>query len=434
MSARPISLLLLLVAACRSAPEPMVLNDDGGWCWFQNERALALGDVVVFGSIAAGRTDPLRRGDVELTCWWPATGAVHHVELHDRLELDDHDAPALLELADGRLLAVYARHGTDGMVRSRRTVRPGELLTWEPERTYLVGEGARPGVTYSNLHRSAAGGEVFDFFRGPGWDPNLIVSTDSGGSWERVGRVLGGPGRPYLVYASDGGGSVHLIATEQHPRDFDNSLYHGFVREGAVHRSDGTVVGSVGADPAHPDSLTRIFQGRPEAVAWPVDLELDARGHPVAVFSVQTDGAGLPRGSGGMDHRFHYARFDGERWHATRFAHAGRRLYAGEDDYTGLAAIDPADPATVYLATDADPVTGVPLISRTDGERHRELFRARTADAGDTWTFTPITADSTVDNLRPVVPRGSPHVLLWLRGNLSTYTDYALEVVGLRLD
>jgi BNR repeat-containing family member len=425
--------LLLILGACRAAPDlPSVLNDDGGWCWFQDERALALDDVVVFGSIAAGRGDPSRRGDVELTYWWPATGVTRRVELHDQLQLDDHDAPALLELADGRLLAVYARHGTDRLVRWRRTVEPGDPLTWGPERTLAI-EDAGPGVTYANLHHGSQDGEVFNLFRGPGWDPNVIVSHDSGDSWELRGRLLGGPGRPYLKYASDGPGNLHWIASDQHPRDFDNSIYHGFLRDGRVHDSDGTVVGEVGEDPPAPGDLTRVFQGSPAAVAWPVDLELDRDGRPVAVFSVQTDGAGQPRGKGGLDHRFYYARFDGARWRVSPLAHAGRRLYAGEDDYTGLAAIDPGDCSVVYLSTDAHPATGQPLISRADGRRHRELFRARTEDFGASWTFEPISADSTADNLRPIVPAGSPHVLLWLRGELSTYTDYALEVMGLAL-
>jgi hypothetical protein len=233
-----------------------------------------------------------------------------------------------------------------------------------------------------------------------------------------------------VKYASDGAGAVHLVATEQHPRDYDNGLWHGVLRDGVVHASDGAVVGAVGERPPAPTDLTRVFAGRPDAVAWPVDLELDADDRPVVVFSVQTDGAGLPRGRGGLDHRFIWARFDGTRWHARELAHAGRRLYAGEDDYTGLAAIDPADPTVVYLSTDADPRTGRPLVSAADGERHRELFRARTADGGATWTFEALTADSTADNLRPVVPRGRPRVLLWLRGRMTTYTDYALEVVG----
>ena len=44
-----------------------------------------------------------------------------------------------------------------------------------------------------------------------------------------------------------------------------------------------------------------------------------------------------------------------------------------------------------------------------------------------------MTLNSTVDNLRPVVPKWDTGntALLWLRGTLRSYTDYDLEVVGL---
>ncbi|MDP6540229.1 MAG: BNR-4 repeat-containing protein [Planctomycetota bacterium] len=428
--------LPLLLTACGfggEVGEPVVLNDDGGWCWFQDERALGLGEVVVVGSVAAGRHDPQRRGDIELTFWTPSTGETRRVELHDRLELDDHDAPALLRTDDGGLLAMYAKHGSDHLMRWRRGDGVNEGAVWSEERSLAIQPDAPMGVTYANLHRGARPGRVLNLFRGPGWDPNLAVSDDGGSTWRWIGQVLGGPGRPYLKYASAGDGTIHMIATEQHPRDFDNSLYHGLLRGRSVESSDGTPVGEVGEEPPPPEALTRVFAGGPDAVAWPCDVEVDPKGRAVCVFTTQADGADERRGSGGADHRFHYARLGGGGWRVHEIAFAGTRLYAGEDDYTGLAAIDPAETMTVYLSTDAHPASGEPLISETDGLRHRELFRARSKDEGATWEFEALTRDSDTDQLRPVVPPGSPRVLLWLRGTMTSYTDYAFEVVGIAL-
>jgi hypothetical protein len=219
-------------------------------------------------------------------------------------------------------------------------------------------------------------------------------------------------------------------------RDFDTSVWHGVLRDGGVYSSDGAPLGSVGEEPVAPEDLTQVFAGGPDAVAWTVDLELDGDGHPVALYSVQVDGAGLPPGQGGLDHRFGYARWDGERWTAHAIAFAGRRLYAGEDDYTGLGAIDPDHPQVVYLSTDAHPATGAPLVSAADGRRHRELFRGVTADGGASWSWSPLTSDSAADNLRPIVPArsGGRTAMLWLRGELRSYTDYDLEIVGLELE
>jgi hypothetical protein len=119
-----------------------------------------------------------------------------------------------------------------------------------------------------------------------------------------------------------------------------------------------------------------------------------------------------------MDLRYYYGRWDGSRWHVHEMAYAGTRLYPYEDDYTGLVALHPHDPNTVFISTDADPKTGAPLISSADGKRHYEIFRGETTDGGATWRWEPITANSTVQNLRPLVPKWKDErtALVWMRG------------------
>jgi hypothetical protein len=137
----------------------------------------------------------------------------------------------------------------------------------------------------------------------------------------------------------------------------------------------------------------------------------------------------------GQDHRYYHARWDGAKWRVHEIAHAGSRLYAGEDDYTGLAALDPQNPSIVYLSTNADPKTGAPLVSTADQQRHWEIYRGTTTDDGATFTWTPVTQNSTADNLRPIVPIWSAArdrtILLWLRGTYRRYQDYDLDVVAL---
>jgi hypothetical protein len=148
------------------------------------------------------------------------------------------------------------------------------------------------------------------------------------------------------------------------------------------------------------------------------DVELDAEARPYVAFSVQRDGRDLPRGKGGMDIRYHYARFDGTQWNVHEVAYAGMRLYPNEDDYSGLASLDPKNPDVMYISTNAEPVSGAPLVSRTDTKRHYELFRGVTTDGGANWKWSPITANSTVDNLRPIVPKWEDErtALAWMRG------------------
>jgi hypothetical protein len=429
-----------LGAATAQPAAPVVLNDDGSWCWFQDERAIVVGDTLLLGTVAAGRRDLARRGAAEATGVDLKTGAITRARLsatpvEREGRYDEHDAPAFALRGDGRLLAVWAGHGFDNRILSRVSKRPGDPSAWSDERVFVPSQTSR--ISYSNLQRLAAErGRIYDFFRGldDRFKPSVAWSDDEGESWTSGGVVIDVPAafkhRPYVKYASDGEGTIHLAYTEGHPRDFDNSLYHVVYRAGQLRRSDGTAIRSLAQGLHDPAEGTRVFAGNPANVAWVADLELDAAKRPFVAYSVQKDSAGLPPGQGGADHRYRLARWTGSAWEDGEIAFAGSRLYAGEDDYTGGVALVPGDPTIAFISTNADPSTGEPLRSAADGKRHWELFRG--TSAGGAWRWEPVTRDSTSDNLRPVVPRaqGRAPILLWVRGSYRAYTDYDLEVVG----
>ena len=175
-------------------------------------------------------------------------------------------------------------------------------------------------------------------------------------------------------------------------------MYHVFYRDGQLHTSGGLPIASLAAGLSRPEQGTRLYAGDATHVAWVQDMHLDAQGRPAVVFSVQRDPDPLPPGhaDSGQDHRYHYARWDGQQWRQHEIAYAGTRLYPGEDDYTGLIVIDPNDVNRVYMATNADPASGRPLISQSDGRRHYEIYRGWAHDGG---SHVPWSAGH--DELRP---------------------------------
>jgi hypothetical protein len=415
---------------------PVVLTNDAGYCWFEDPRALFVGQSLVVGSVASGWEDASKRGDIESIVYDFDSGETSVSELHDRFELDDHDSPAYVLRPDGKLLAMYAKHGSENH-SYYRVSSAGSLTMWDAERTFTPTSSTR--LTYSNLFLlTSESNRIYDFYRGldDSYKPSFAYSDDGGDTWLSGNIVINVPStqkhRPYVRYASNGNDTIHLLYTEAHPRDYDNSLYHVFYRGGSLHESSGAELHPLSEGLTQPTEGTRIFQGDADNVAWGMDLELDADGHPVAAYSVQVGSAGLPTGQGGEDIRYRYARWDGTSWKDFPLAYGGSRLYSGEDDYSGLASIDPADANVVYLSTNADPVSGEPLISTSDNERHYELFRATTTDGGQSWQFAPITSNSTVDNLRPLVPppgADGRRALIWLRGVYRSYTSYQQELV-----
>lgn len=419
--------------------EVVVLNDNGAWSWFEDERAVidsATGTLLV-GSVASigGSDGADRYGNVEVVAYDLATGRARRAVLHAHLQGDDHDSAALYVRPDGRYVAMYSRHDTDRLSRWRVSSVAGDAESWGPESTV---EHPAP-ASYSNLYPATEEGRarLYALVRTDEWDPHILVSEDEGGTWRAGGRLLDGPGRPYVRYATDGAGRIHLIATEQHPADASTSIYHAVIADGRLQRSDGTVVDdSLFDDVASaPEQLTSVYLSAEGDRAWAIDVQVDSDGNPYAVFSVQAarSARSSHRPAVSSEGRYYYARFDGTAWRVHILARAGRGISHAEPFYTGLAALDPQDPSRVIISTDRDPTTGAPLVSRSDGRRHHELFEGVTTDGGATWAWRAVTADSAVDNIRPLVPSWDREhrALLWLRGRYTTYNDYDLDVVGI---
>jgi hypothetical protein len=413
------------------------LNDNGAWSWFMDPRAIVDRGRLIVGCVRANGSFADKSlpgwGNVELSILDLGTRAVRHVLLAEHFEQDDHDAPGLLVLPDGRYLAAYSRHNVERKMFFRRSKRAGDPFEWGPEKVFVTpGADALPirgnNVTYANpICLPGESNRIYLLHRGVREDPNYLLSDDGAETWRYGGHILLGRGgyAPYLKYASDGRDTIHFVATEDHPRNYNNSLYHGFIRGGKVHFSDGGVAADLSTATncsLHAWDLTKIFQGDANNRAWMADIRLDENERPVVLFTVHKNGAGQPRGQGGEDHRFHFGRWDGGEWHEAEIAYAGKRLYAGEDDYTGLGAIDPQNVWQVVISTDADPVSGQPLISQSDQKRHHELFIGRTGNHGATWSWKGLTGDSTEDQLRPIILKspGDKLILIWLRG---TYTN-----------
>ncbi|GAB3658167.1 BNR-4 repeat-containing protein [Glycomyces tarimensis] len=426
------------------AAPPIVVNDNGAWCWFQDERVLVdpRTQTLVAGSIAApeGPGGESRSGNVELAVVDLRTGTSTVVVLHENLEADDHNVPGLWRRADGRWLAVYTKHKTDNLTRWRIS-EPDDPTRWGPERTFdwsPLTEGR--GVTYSNLH--AMNGRLYCFARAVNDDQCALVSEDEGDTWTYAGKLFTRPKvgyvNGYTRYASNGE-RIDLITTDHHPRDFDNSIYHGYLEDGSLHRSDGTVLDLVALTDDAPSQaeLTTVlatgtqWDGVAMTHCWTTDIRRDEDGTVAAIMTARATAPDteveqqFDRRRAVPDLRFVYARLSpGGEWRVHELAKAGPGLFPHEEDYTGLVAIDPYDLDSVYASTPVDPRDGTELA-------HHEIFNGRTSDGGATWRWNPVTESSDVDNLRPIVAPGDPSriPLLWFRGSMTASQHYRSEIV-----
>lgn len=435
-----------------------VVNANGGWCWFQDERALVDPErgIAVIGSVASptGADGAARAGDVDVTVVDLADLSAERVVLHAGFEADDHDNPALWRRRDGRWLAVYSRHKADEYT-FWRVSEPGDPTRWGPERSFLwtpyfgaefTGRAPGRGVTYQNVHQ--LDGRLYCFVRAVNDDPCYLVSDDDGDSWSFGGRLLTRPKIGYVNgYARYASGAhlpepddsrIDLIITEHHPRDFPTSIWHGYLAGAELRRSDGSAVGPLGRgiddDTPRAEALTQVFangtvvDGQTMTHCWTTDIRRGADGRVVVLFTARTDdplGLDLPyRTAEPVPHALLRGVLTDGSWEVRKVADIGPHLIPHETDYTGLGSIDPDDVDALYVSTPLDPRDGSDL-------GVREILHGRTADDGATWTWTPVTQGSSVENYRPIAVPGDPsrRVLTWYRGTMRASQDYDCEIV-----
>lgn len=408
----------VLLVACipqgRSGDAFPVFSADGAWCWFQDPRA-----VYVAGKHQRTyATWMTRAGKLQIGAYDHGTGTVQTFTLKDPWDRNDHNTASILVLPDRRLMVFYTRHSGIGIF-CRSTARPEDIRQWEDEITVAN----NPRTTYSHPVFLSDEDRIYVFWRGQSWKPTYAWSADDGKTWTEPQILIQEKGRetvsirPYLKVASDGKSTIHFTFTDGHPRsEPENSVYYLKYQDGVFFKADGTRVGTIENLPIQHRQSDIVYDGKSTKVrAWIWDIALDQEGRPVIAYTR------LPRET---DHRYHYARWNGETWLDTEITPAGPwfpQTPPGkteiETHYSGGMAIDPSDPSVVYVSRPVNTMF--------------EIEKWTTADQGVHWSATTITRNSKYLNVRPVVPRGytgeKDHVL-WMHGDYIHYTFFWTEI------
>ena len=437
-----------LPSAPIAADDVIQFNDNGGWCWYQDERALVdvAGGKFVIGSVASGGP---RNSDQEVVIYDIASGNKQRYTLATDLNPDDHNAPAFFLRPDGGYAALWATHRDN--CYSYYSVWNG--AAWSTMQTYDWAQDGCPWdaqdnpmpphmVTYANPWYLSAENKAFAGVRSVSTSPALLVSTDAGSSWDFYGRITAtareGYVAGYFKYWGNGVDRIDFVGTEAHPRDKDNSLYHGYYKRGQdsgkFYDSMDQVVDENAGDMNAQDigRFTKVFatgtelNGKALYRLWDHDIARYDDGTIVITGQGRTDYQTETPPTSDPDKRTIYIRWDGISWKPSYLVKSGPKLYADEQDYTGLSAVHPDNPNVVFVSTTFDPRDDTTQFPK------REIFMGVTCDNGVTWDWAPITQNSTVDNIRPIVPKwdATHTLLLWTRGTYRTAQDYTLEVVG----
>lgn len=385
-----------------SPMDPAELVANGVWTWFNEPRAIYDSGVTYIGWITSG-------GSVGVTSFTHADESLSSFTLRASMETDDHDNPALYMRSDGKLLAAYAKHSTDGFGRYRIATNAGSIAAWDAEQTL-----SDSFVGYANLHYLTDSDLLYWHYRSgntatrprKGW-----ASDDEGSSWGAGSNWINQTSqRPYTKTCNNGS-RVDMVVTTGHPNEAATSIYHAYMEPSGgslqFYESDGTLIGASMA----PADGTLIYDGS-SVDGWVWDITYGADGHPWVLFA---------RYPSTTDHRYMFSRWTGSAWTTpVEICAAGTYLYAAEAYYSGGLCFDGNDPTRVF-------------VSVQDGSAW-EVQEYRTDDDGATWSkYRDITSGSgSVKNCRPWSPRGHDNKLavLWWRGTYTTYTNYSTAIWG----
>ncbi|MEM6831069.1 MAG: BNR-4 repeat-containing protein [Bacteroidota bacterium] len=418
--------------------EPVEFMQDGGWCWYEDPRAIVHHGKLITGAISG------ISGDIKVAVYdLKANKNLGTVVLDKNFEVDDHNSPVFYARPDGSLVAVWAMHGKEkyhyySLSDSR------DYLKWSERKVYEhdldIPEGRKwGGVTYMNLYTIKKQKTLYNFFRdGRNSNPTFISSVDNGATWGNrthfIEDEIQGKQRPYVRYTQLDKNKIGASFTDGHPRNYGNSIYYAAFDGTSFYKADGTKIKDLSEGPLKTSETDKLYVGaetmkKPEGygsipnAAWTCDMENDPKGNPFVAYTVYQSPD---------DIRFRLANWTGSSWNDREIAYGGPGLYSREDSYSGLMALDPDDPTKLFISTQVNPTTG-----KMNAQKH-EIYMGQIADSDHTETikWQQVTKGSVYKNIRPVMVSGEGYkVVLWLAGGpWKHFQNYESNVVGYILE
>ena len=399
------------------------LTNDGAWCWFSDPRAVYVDNRIYTGWVKSD-------GTIEAAILDLDSGKINFSELYFKLEKDDHDNPAFTVTKSGDIIAMYTRH-------SKKDLFINRLKDYQNNNEYTNAQLIHPmsqeelvkfpreHVTYANPYcLKKENNRIYCFGRWTGFKPNMMWSDDDGISWSKskvfiTNYPFDKNNRPYVKYYSDGKSKIHIVFTDGHPGiEPTNSVYYACYEDGAFYKANGQQICSIDNIPFEPKDASAVYtSNESEGRAWIADIAQDEYGNPVILYT---------KSPTETNHEYWYTRYTKNGWESMKMCNSGEwfpQTQKGkkerEPHYFGGLTLHPDNINVVYLSRQINGVF--------------EIERWETKNKGETWQKEAITKNSTIDNVRPYIPRGqpktSPEVVLWMENQKYIhYTNYKTSI------
>jgi len=323
------------------------------------------------------------------------------VTINTEASLDDHDAPAILILSDGKILVFYGHH--NGTLYVKRSTNAEDITAWGGAVTVDTTTSYRQPMLLST-------GDIWVFYR---YDPTATyrpwcykVSDDNGDTWgSRTTLIDFGDG--YYIYAHviKAGTTIHLAWwPREMPADVWENVYYIYSPDnGSTWR---TRAGDTKTPPIDATEGDLVYDTPVNGKTFVADIQLDGSNNPYIAFvdDYKSDPA---------DARI---AFYDSGWETHLICDSS----VPASGLTGGIVIDENDVMAVYVGIDVSAIS--------------EIQKWTSGDGGDTWAKSAdITTGSTYQNMRPQVVKdyNASFKLFWVGlRHYTAYTDWDLFLLA----
>lgn len=337
---------------------------------------------------------------------------------------DQHNKPGLLRrTSDNKLVAAYCDHDASTMyvrvttnaLSSDPTISGG----WATP-TNIDSQLGSTKYTYPALFEF--GTDIMLFYRDndglSNWEiaTHVVDTTDLATGWSAFTNLVYGT-RAYALACQPSSTRLDFFVTDGSYAEDYASLYHFYRSGSSYYTSAGVAIG--GSPPFAFSSLTKVYNGVTANAGARVPADCLNDGSNIAVvFPVQT---GIASGHIGQDENYLYckAAVGSASWSNKTVATAVGALTF---EFTeGSLAIDTANINHLIVSKRSSSSTSFPF----------HIYDYLTADAGDSWTVTPISVTGDAD-MYPWYVRGYQSQLryVWLKGTFTSQSVFNTGIQG----
>ncbi|MFA6160259.1 MAG: BNR-4 repeat-containing protein [Parcubacteria group bacterium] len=387
--------------------------EDGAWCWFQDPRAVNYDGKfsrTYFGFVN-------KKGDIKIAYYDNKTKETKIEIVHESLQIDDHAAPSILILNDGRIMIFYSAH-TGDYLYYKISKNSEDISSWNETRKIKTNITPESGgydwkFTYSNpVQLSDEKGKIYLFWRGGNGQPTFSISNDAD-NWSQARNLFYVSGeRPYLKVFSNDKDRIYFTFTDGHPDEVDfNNIYFAYYEKGGFYKADGTFIKKIDDLPLYPSEIDLIYDSiKNNMKSWNWDISIDKSGNPVIVYAV------FPAIN---NHKYRYAVWDGFSWDDNEITSAGNSIEEKKQPYySGGITIDKNNHNILYLSKEINEIN--------------EIEKWTTNDNGYMWKNEKVTSKSHFDNFRPFSPKNKNNSgiqAFWMSGKYNYFTDYETSIL-----